>query len=426
MNTAAKKIRVEKGIYNGDCAVLLFFDYNKQLVEQLKQIPGVKWSSSLKCWRAPYTKAFFASLRLIEGITLEIIKPDSSSKITSTENEQLASVDVKIDRIKIPVAANTFKQPPNLKDDRHHQVELGNPSEKLIIDIDRWADYLRSKQYADSSIKTYKAALIVFGSWLGEGNHREVKKADIIEFMKFMVIHRKVSRSYQNQIINALKSFYKHTLSIHFSSEMIERPRKEFKLPKYLTREEVTKVFGALKYMKHRCIVSLLYACGLRNGELIRIELRDIDTSQRLLHVRQSKGNKDRSVPLPLSILKMLNDYAEAYRPEKYLFEGQIKGQPYTERSVQQFFKDAVIRSGIRNTEASPHWLRHSYATHIMEMGTNLRDLQQLLGHKSLRTTEIYTHISSTNFNRIVSPFDTLPEIKDLTSLPDQDKKDYI
>ena len=426
MDTSAKKVRVEKGFYNGDYAVLLYFEYSKQLVERLKQIPGVKWSSSLKCWRAPYTKAFFASLRLVEGITLEIIKPASSSKVTYLENIQSTSVESRNEGVKIPISVSSNNPPPIIKVDHHPHLALGNPSQKLIMDIDKWADYLRSKQYADSSIKTYKAALIVFGSWLGERNHKEVKKVDIIEFMKFMVIHRKVSRSYQNQIVNALKSFYKHTLSIHFSSEMIERPRKEYKLPKYLTREEVTKVFGALKYMKHRCIVSLLYACGLRNGELIRIELRDIDASQRLLHVRQSKGNKDRTVPLPLSILKMLNDYAEAYRPERYLFEGQVKGQPYTERSVQQFFKDAVIRSGIRNTEASPHWLRHSYATHIMEMGTNLRDLQQLLGHKSLRTTEIYTHISSTNFNRIVSPFDTLPEVKDLTTLPDQDKKDYI
>lgn len=154
MNTAKKKVRVEKGIYNGDYAVLLYFDYNKQLVEQLKQIPGVKWSSSLKCWRAPYTKAFFASLRLIEGIILEIIIPDSSFKVTSIEKAQLASVDSKIGSIKIPISANTLKQPPTLKDDRHQHLELGNLTQKLIIDIDRWADYLRSKQYADSSIKT--------------------------------------------------------------------------------------------------------------------------------------------------------------------------------------------------------------------------------------------------------------------------------
>ncbi len=426
METAPIKVRVEKGIYKGEYAVLLYFEYSKQLTQRLKQIDGVKWSSSLRCWRAPYTKAFFANLRLIEGITLEIIKPAFTSNVTTLESLPSSSDEFRNDGVKIPISVNTNIQPPNIKDDHHQHTEIGNPSKNLLADIERWADYLRSKQYAESSIKTYQAALIVFGSWLRERNHKEVKKVDIIEFMKYMVIHRKISRSYQNQIINALKSFYKHTFSIHFSSEMIERPRKEYKLPKYLTREEVTKVFGALKYLKHRCIVSLLYACGLRNGELIRIELRDIDASQRLLHVRQSKGNKDRTVPLPLSILKMLNDYAEAYRPEKYLFEGQVKGQPYTKRSVQQFFKDAVIRSGIRNTDASPHWLRHSYATHIMEMGTNLRDLQQLLGHKSLRTTEIYTHISSTNFNRIVSPFDTLPEINDLTSLPNQDKKDYI
>ncbi len=430
METEIIHITAEKGIYKGEIAVLLHFVFNQLVVNQLRKIEGVRWSKTLNCWRAPYTKAFIEQLKLVEGITLEFKKSEETKPSTTIAlakppiNNQpiIANSIAKIEPLPNKSSGTTV----SINNENISSDEISGPSIAILSDIEKWIDYLKCKQYADNSIKTYHSAMLVFASWLGDKNHKEVRRVDVTEFMKYMVIKRKISRSYQNQIVNALKSFYKHTFSIHLSADMLERPRKQFSLPKYLTREEVSKLFQALKYLKHRCIVSLMYACGLRNGEIIRIELRDIDAGQRLLHVRQSKGNKDRVVPIPLSIMVMLNDYCEAYKPVKYLFEGQVKGEQYTSRSVQQFFKDAVIRSGIRQTEASPHWLRHSYATHIMEMGTNLRDLQALLGHKSLRTTEIYTHISSTNFSRIVSPFDTLPDTKNPNDLLDSGKKPYI
>ncbi len=430
MNNELIHLTAEKGQLNNETVVIVRCKFNANVINQLRKIEGAYWSRALNGWIGPYSKKFVADLRLLKGVTLEFIKPDDS---TSTK--------APIDNIKLPINNSSKVESKfdnnnqqvsalNYSADANHQNLVTYKSFKvtatILKDIDSWVIYLKSKQYAISSIKTYHQALIVFAAWLGERNHKEVRKEDITDFMKYMVIERTISRSYQNQLINALKLYYQYTFSIHLSSEMIERPRREYNLPNYLTREEVSLIIQTLKYLKHRCIVSLMYACGLRNGEVIRIELKDIDVSQRLLIVRQSKGNKDRAVPMPLSIINMLNDYCNTYKPTKYLFEGQEKGSQYTARSVQQFFKDAVIKSGIRKTEASPHWLRHSYATHIMEMGTNLRDLQTLLGHKNLRTTEIYTHISATNFNRIVSPFDTLQSTQESNGLLDSGKKPYI
>jgi len=430
MNNELIHVTAEKGQINNETVIIVRCKYSPNVINQLRKIQGAYWNKSLMCWVGPYSKKFVADLRILHGITLEFIKADDTSLAkASAENKEVplnsvTKVESKLD------TSNHQITVLNYSSDEIHKNLVAYKSVKLsatiLKDIDSWVLYLRSKQYAISSIKTYHQAMIVFASWLGEKNHKEVRKDDITNFMKYMVIERTISRSYQNQLINALKLFYKYTFSIHFSSDMIERPRREYNLPSYLTREEVSLIIQTLKYLKHRCIVSLMYACGLRNGEIIRIELKDIDVSQRLLIIRQSKGNKDRAVPIPISIINMLNDYCSTYKPTKYLFEGQEKGSQYTSRSVQQFFKEAVIKSGIRKTDASPHWLRHSYATHIMEMGTNLRDLQTLLGHKNLRTTEIYTHISATNFNRIISPFDTLPPTQDSNSLLDSGKKPYI
>jgi len=430
MNNEHIYLTAEKGIINNETVVIVRFKYNPNVINQLRKIQGAYWNKTLKCWIGPYTKSFVADLRLLKGVTIEFIQADESKEKDLQVENKVVPVD-----ITSKVESKFDNNYRHLTDPNHSadvsQVDLVDykslkVSATILKDIDSWVIYLRSKQYAISSIKTYHQALIIFAAWLGKRNHKEVRREDITDFMKYMVIERAISRSYQNQLINALKLFYKYTFSIHLSSEMIERPRREYNLPNYLTREEVSLIIQTLKYLKHRCIVSFMYACGLRNGEIIRIELKDIDVSQRLLIVRQSKGNKDRAVPMPLSIINMLNDYCNTYKPTKYLFEGQEKGSQYTARSVQQFFKDAVIKSGIRKTEASPHWLRHSYATHIMEMGTNLRDLQTLLGHKNLRTTEIYTHISATNFNRIVSPFDTLQSTQESNGLLDSGKKPYI
>jgi integrase/recombinase XerD len=159
--------------------------------------------------------------------------------------------------------------------------------------------------------------------------------------------------------------------------------------------------------IKHRTMLSLIYACGLRRSELLNLQPLDVDSKRGLLIIRQSKGKKDRVVPLSEKIIHLLREYYEACKPKKWLFEGQKKGEQYSETSLQEVLKKALKKSKIRKP-VTLHWLRHSYATHLLESGTDLRFIQELLGHKSSKTTEIYTHVSEKSIQKIQSPFDTL------------------
>ncbi len=415
-----KIIRIKKSEHRGEDILELHFPNDTRLVQLLRGCGGVKWSQTKKCWYGPGTEEWAERLKKLEGIEIKPFDPPEKRSEASLRSQAATSA---IDRPEtraggLPAVLGQAKGEGNKLPGWRKSSSTKPMAIKTTLppgperDMERWADYLAGKQYAIKTIDVYRQALRLFFLWLKEKNHKEVRKEDVDLYMTYLVREKRSSRSYMNQVINAIKSFYRHTFSIHMSVDMLERPRREYKLPQFLTREEVIKIFQTLGNLKHRAMISLVYACGLRLGEVLRIRLTDIDPAQRLLLIRQSKGNKDRVVPLPESMLMLLNDYALAYKPKIYLFEGQINSQRYSERSIQQVFKRAVQNSGIRKRDASLHWLRHSYATHLLEMGTNLRDLQALLGHKNLKTTEGYTHISSTNYRHIVSPFDVLPDQK--------------
>jgi integrase/recombinase XerD len=174
-----------------------------------------------------------------------------------------------------------------------------------------------------------------------------------------------------------------------------------------LSKQEVKQILEVLRNQKHRAMLSLIYGCGLRRGELLNLRPNDIDSKRMLVIIRNGKGFKDRIVPLSTKLLTMLREYHTVYKPETFLFEEAEAGKPYDERSLQQVLKQAIAKAGIKKP-VSLHWLRHSYATHLLENGTDLRYIQELLGHKSSRTTEIYTHVSTKSIQNIKSPFDEL------------------
>ena len=178
-------------------------------------------------------------------------------------------------------------------------------------------------------------------------------------------------------------------------------------MPNVLSKEEVKEILGVTQNMKHRTMLSLIYACGLRCGELLALKPMHIDSHRKLLIIKQAKGKKDRIAPLSIKSIQMLREYYTAYKPKEYLFEGQHAGQPYDNRSLQKVLKQSLLKAQI-NKPVTLHWLRHSYATHLLEAGTNLRYIQEILGHSSPKTTQIYTHVSSEGLQHIISPFDTL------------------
>ena len=215
-----------------------------------------------------------------------------------------------------------------------------------------------------------------------------------------------MSPSKQNQLINAIKFYYEKVLGREKQYYKIERPGKESKLPDILHKEEIASMIRLTENIKHKNLIVLIYSCGLRKSEAINLKLTDIDSKRMLVKIRGSKGKKDRYVQLADGTLKVLRKYYKEHNPLKWLFTGQ-KGGQYSAESIENVVKQAAQRAGIKKN-VFPHMLRHSFATHHLEQGTDLRYIQEWLGHHSSKTTERYTHVSQTDFRRFRNPLDDI------------------
>lgn len=235
----------------------------------------------------------------------------------------------------------------------------------------------------------------------------ECDAADLVAMVNEYILPRGLSYSYQNQLISAVKKFYKEICKEVIDVGTFTRPRTRHRLPNVLSKEEVKRILSAPINEKHRLLLSIIYGCGLRRSEVIMLEQEDIDYDRMLLTVRQSKGFKDRIVPLSARLADQIKEYVGQSKPAVYIFEGQRQGDPYSATSVEKVFKMACQKANIKKS-ITLHGLRHSYATHLLEAGTDLRYIQELLGHKSSKTTEIYTHVTEKSIQKIRSPFDDL------------------
>ncbi len=223
------------------------------------------------------------------------------------------------------------------------------------------------------------------------------------------MLEKGASHSYVNQCVSALKFFFHKVLNYSSPIENLPRPKKERKLPNILSRAEVLRLMDAIENPKHRAIMLVTYSGGLRLGEVVRLRVEDVDPDRNLIHIRQGKRRKDRYTMLSQFALEALRKYARKYKPKLWLFPGAKPGRHLHERSVQKVFDRAYKKAGIEKS-VSVHTLRHSFATHLLEQGTDLRYIQELLGHKSSKTTEIYTQVTTRDIRRIKNPLDSLME----------------
>jgi integrase/recombinase XerD len=281
--------------------------------------------------------------------------------------------------------------------------EVMNTDQHLIA----FKNYMNYRRYSSNTIKTYSDALEVFFKFFKDKPPENINIDDLIQFNTEYILKKNLSASYQNQVINAIKLFYRNRFNRSMEVDFIQRPRREKRLPNVLSKDEVKSILEAPNNLKHRAMLSLIYACGLRRSELLNLTLKDILSDRGLLFIRQSKGKKDRVVPISIKLIEMLRDYYKAFKPKTWLFEGQFPNTKYSEKSLENVLKQSLSKAKITK-KVSLHWLRHSYATHLLENGTDLRYIQELLGHSSSRTTEIYTHVSTRNLQQIRSPFDDL------------------
>lgn len=345
------------------------FPYHAGLIDVVKRLGDATWSSVHRSWLVAYTQVRY------EQVKVELSKHAVVS---------CAEADREVTRL----------------------AGRDRAGELYGAEVVRFEQWMRSRRYSDNTVRVYMDALWVFLHFLQEKPLGIVSHEDIIRFNTEYILKRRLSLSFQNQVINAVKLFFSIQSGRQLNPDGIARPRREKRLPNVLSKSEVKRILAAPVNVKHRVMLALIYACGLRRGELLNIKPTDIQSDRGLLFIRQAKGKKDRVVPIPATLLEQLRSYFVAYRPKLYLFEGQGDAQ-YSEKSIQQVFKQALCKAGI-GKPATLHWLRHSYATHLLERGTDLRYIQVLLGHSSTRTTELYTHVSNQNLQQIRSPFDDL------------------
>lgn len=261
-------------------------------------------------------------------------------------------------------------------------------------------------RYSESTQRIYIQMFRAFLKHVYPKPLHRLTKWDIIQYQRYLVVEKNISRSYQNQSINAIKFYLEQVLGHDKQVFDLERPKKIQKLPEVLSIEEVQRILKATPNIKHKAMLTTLYSAGLRMGELLNLRIGDIDSDGMRIWVREGKGVKDRLTVLSPMLLKLLRQYFKRYHPSQYLFEGD-EGKPYTASSVRKVLKRAVKNANIHKP-VRPHTLRHSFATHLLENGTNLRYIQALLGHTSAKTTEIYTHVSTKALEDIRSPLDLM------------------
>jgi site-specific recombinase XerD len=271
--------------------------------------------------------------------------------------------------------------------------------------IRKFRQWMQQRRYADQTIRTYASMLETFLSHFPGRDIVDIGIRDIEEFNYYHVIGKGFSASYQNQMINAIKLFYLKMLGINFGLKELERPRRGRPLPKVISKEVVREMLQGIGNLKHRAALSMIYSLGLRRGELLNIRLQDLNSRDLTLSVRNAKGKKDRVLPVPEKLMKLVITYYRAYRPEKWLFEGARPCQPYSGTSLGKIFH-RYLGKVLKNHNFTLHCLRHSFATHLLEAGTDLRYIQEMLGHKSSRTTEIYTHVSTKSLRNVKNPIE--------------------
>lgn len=292
----------------------------------------------------------------------------------------------------------------------YSRVYVRHPKPKREYTLpEGYLELLEQKRYSPSTIKTYRAYFSDFMEYHKGRNIDRLKVADINKYILYLVNEKKISVSQQNMRINSIKFYYEQVKGgqRQYYGGIIRA--KEYKsLPDVLSRNEVARILACLSNRKHRCMISLIYSAGLRRSELLNLTPKDI-ISERMLVRIMGKGRKCRYSLLSEKLLKDLREYFKEYRPQKWLFEGETPGEQYSASALVKVLKEAASRAGIKH-RVHVHMLRHSFATHLLEQGTDLRTIQELLGHNDIKTTSIYLHVTSAHKSSIPNPLDSLDD----------------
>lgn len=294
------------------------------------------------------------------------------------------------------------------KDERKASLPSVQLSDATLNELYLTERKILLKGYSENTLNAYKSELKFFFSYFGQKNLVEITKDEIEGYIHYLISKYNISEYKQNVAINAIKFYYEHVKGLPREYYDIQRAKRPKQLPNVLSSKEVLALINSPKNIKHKAILYTIYSGGLRLSELINLRIKDIRTDDGYIFIRGAKGKKDRHTLLSEKLLIILRRYYRANKPSYWLFEGADGGK-YSSKSVQKVFRKAQEESG-SNPWATPHTLRHSFATHMLENGENLRTIQVLLGHESTKTTEVYTHVMGVNNKKIKNPLDIMME----------------
>lgn len=369
--TQIPTVLLKKELHRKNVRLVLLFKYNDDILSKIRKLPGYTWSKTLRGW---YTDFNTKNIQLLK----ETLKNEVVFTLdTSMYNKQL----------KAPVQRN-----PRVISVENKEI------------IQSYVKYLKGKCYSESTIKTYFTFIADFFNHIQDTPLEAINNRTVELFIEDVFVPRNYSISTHRQFISAIKLFKDFYPECKIENLALKRPAKSKVLPTVLSKEEVIDLLRFTRNLKHRAILAMIYSAGLRISELLHLQLNHIDIDRRQIIVKNSKGRKDRNIILAESFIPLLHNYLTSYNPQIYFVEGKPM-QPYSAESIRAFLHKATKKAAIKK-RVTPHTLRHSYATHLLENGIDLRYIQELLGHAKPETTMIYTHVSKKDLLKIESPLD--------------------
>lgn len=385
-------------IHHHQESIGIHFTKNKLIERIIRKQHQATWSKTNSCWHIPLSKNGYNAL-------LEDLKC-----CATIDNSKLKSYLLQKQKVRnsIPIKVTKPTSNPEISKNKTPVSEL-DLSKSNLLALEQFIETLKLKSYSTSTIKTYRNEFMQLLHLLNKKPVADLSANDLKRYMAFAMEKQGISENTAHSRLNALKFYYEQVLGKENFFWEIPRPKKAMQLPKLLNESEIRRLFNSLTNKKHKAMLFTAYSAGLRVSEIVNLKITDIDSGRMQILIERAKGKKDRYVNLSPVLLDILRQYIAAYkpRPKVFLFESDINRTAYPTRTVQQIFSNAKKMAGIKK-DVGIHSLRHSFATHLLDKGTDIKYIKDLLGHFSIKTTERYLHVSKKQLVNIISPFDDL------------------
>ncbi len=382
----------------------IFSRQNATLNYYFQKKAGARWSRTWGCWYIPCAERNYEQLckalagkAAIDASELKAYLLEKKKENNHAHAGIQKETATKQSFAQLPVTTPKPVQPVKV-------YNLGNENNEAL---QKFKQQLVLKGYSASTVKTYTSEFMQFLQTIGKTPANKFTTARIKDYLQYCFEKLKLSENTLHSKINALKFYYEQTLRCEKFFWEIPRPKKPVLLPKVISKEKIAALINSIENAKHKTIIMLTYACGLRVSEVVSLKIKHIDGERKTIFIEKAKGKKDRVVSLSPNMLVMLREYYKQYQPTKYLFEGQFENQHLAERSIQQVLEKAKRKAGIKQ-DGSMHMLRHSFATHLLDKGIDVVFIQKLLGHNDIRTTLGYLHVTNKDLVHVLSPLEDI------------------